>query len=229
MNDCMTLFAYPQKAAFGRVLPKTKIYQYAGPSTAMKKLFVDQVDQIAWAYKLAPETINIKVTKAVPEIQVFSIVLKTGELKEDILRCIDKAIPFPILFELSYDGKVKAMACYKRPNEADSAKWVLSGYFETPWLAANAPRKTLPIMLDMTALYAELLRAIIPHPAKQGESLQEHIVRVDTIRARQQEVTKAEARLTREKQFNRKVEINANIRTIQQEIADLTGKTLRSE
>ena len=55
----MTLFAYPQKAAFGRVLPKTKIYQYAGPSTAMKKLFVNQVDQFAWAYKLAPETINI--------------------------------------------------------------------------------------------------------------------------------------------------------------------------
>lgn len=225
----MTLFAYPQKAAFGRVLPKTKIYQYAGPSTAMKDLFVRQVDQIAWAYKLAPETINIKATKAVPEIQVFTIALKTGELKEDVLRCIDKAIPFPILFELSYDGKVKAVACYKRPNEADSTKWVLSGYFETPWLAADTPRAALPIMLDLAALYAELLRAIIPHPAKQGESLADHIARVDTIRARQQEVAKAEARLGKEKQFNRKVEINANIRTIQQEIADLTGKTLRSE
>jgi len=225
----MTLFAYPQKAAFGRILPKTKIYQYAGPSTAMKKLFVDQVDQIAWAYKLAPETINIKATKAVPEIQVFTIALKTGELKEDVLRCIDKAIPFPILFELAYDSKVKAVACYKRPNEADSTKWVLSSYFETPWLAAEAKRTALPITLDLAALYAELLRAIIPHPAIQGESLSDHIVRVDAIRARQKEVTKAEARLGREKQFNRKVEINANIRTIQQEIADLTGKTSRSE
>ncbi|MDD3183438.1 MAG: DUF4391 domain-containing protein [Alphaproteobacteria bacterium] len=221
----MTLFAYPQKAAFGRVLPKTKIYQYAGPSTAMKKLFVDQVDQVAWAYKLAPETINVKATKTVPEIQVFTIALKTGELKEDVLRCIDKAIPFPILFELAYDGKVKAVACYKRPSEADSTKWVLSVYFETPWLAADAPRAALPLMLDLAALYAELLRAIIPHPAKQGESLQDHIARVDAIRARQKEVTKAEARMTREKQFNRKVEINANIRTIEQEIADLTGKT----
>lgn len=225
----MTLFAYPQKAAFGRVLPKTKIYQYAGPSTAMKKLFVDQVDQIAWAYKLAPETINIKATKAVPEIQVFTIALKSGELKEDVLRCIDKAIPFPILFELSCDGKVKAVACYKRPNEADSVKWVLSGYFETPWLAADAPRAALPIMLDLAALYAELLRAIIPHPAKQGESLPDHIARVDIIRARQQDVAKAEAKLTREKQFNRKVAINAEIRTMQNEIAVMTGEKQRSE
>jgi len=225
----MTLFAYPQKAAFGRILPKTKIYQYAGPSTAMKKLLVDQVDQIAWAYKLAPETINIPATKTVPEIQVFTIALKSGELKEDVLRCIDKAIPFPILFELSYDGKVKAVACYKRPNEADSAKWVLSGYFETPWLAAEAKRMVLPITLDLAALYAELLRAIIPHPAKQGESLQDHIARMDTIRARQLEVAKAEAKLTREKQFNRKVALNAEIRTMQNEIAFMTGKKQRSE
>lgn len=225
----MTLFAYPPKSAYGRVLPKTKIYEYAGPSTALKKIFVDQVEQITWSYKLAPETINIPATKAVPEIQVFTVALKTGELEEDIPRCIDKAIPFPILFELAYDGKVKAVACYKRPNEADNAKWVLSSYFETPWLAADAQRQALPIMLDLATMYAELLRAIIPHPAKQGESLSNHIARVDTIRARQQEVAKAEARLSKEKQFNRKVEINANIRTMEQEIADLTGKTLRSE
>lgn len=225
----MTLFAYPQKAAFGRILPKTKIYQYAGPSTAMKDLFVRQVDQIAWAYKLAPETINIPATKAVPEIQVFTIALKAGELKEDVLRCIDKAIPFPILFELTYDGKVKAMACYKRPSEADGTKWVLSSYFETPWLAADTPRTALPLTLDLAALYAELLRAIIPHSAKQDETLQDHIARVDAIRAREKEMAKAEARLSHEKQFNRKVAINAKIRIMKNEIADMMGEQIRSE
>lgn len=217
----MTLFAYPQKAAFGRVLPKTKIYQYAGPSTAMKKLFVDQVEQIAWAYKLAPETINIKATKAVPEIQVFTIALKTGELKEDVLRCIDKAIPFPILFELAYDDKVKAVACYKRPNEADSAKWVISPYFETKWQAADAKRTPLPITLDLGTLYAELLGAIIPYPAKRGETLQARVARAEAIRTREAERDKAQTRMSREKQFNRKVEINAKIRTIQEEVRRL--------
>jgi len=219
----MTLFVYPQKAAYGRALPKTKIYEYAGPSTALKKLFVDQVEQIIWSHKLAPETINVKATKAVPEIQVFTVALKTGALKEDVLRCIDKAIPFPILFELSYDGKVKATACYKRPNEADSAKWVVSPYFEGKWQAAGAKRAPLPIALNMGALYAELLGAIIPYPARQGESLQERVARAETIRAREAEREKAQARLGKEKQFNRKVEINAKIRTMEAEIADLKG------
>ena len=47
-------------AAFGRILPKNKIYEHAHPSTALKELFVRQVDQIVWKYKLAHETINLR-------------------------------------------------------------------------------------------------------------------------------------------------------------------------
>jgi len=73
-----TLFDYPKNAAFGRVLPKSKIYEHARPSAAIKTLFVRQVDQIIWQYKLAAETINIPGTPVVREIQVFGIVLKDG-------------------------------------------------------------------------------------------------------------------------------------------------------
>lgn len=217
------LFDYPKKAAYGRVLPKNKIYEYAGPSTAMKELFVRQVDQITWKHKLAPETINVPATKAVPEIQIFGITLKTGELKEDVLRCIDKVIPFPIIFELSRAGKTRAIAAYKRPSEADSAKWVTSSYFETGWLADDAPRQSLPITLDLGSLYEELLSPLIPYPPRAGESLQARVERAELIRNQQQELAKTEARLDKEKQFNRKVEINSEIRTMKQHLETLTG------
>ena len=58
-------FDYPKAAAFGRVVPKNRIYEHAGASTALRDLFVTQVDQIVWKYKLAPETINLAATKAV--------------------------------------------------------------------------------------------------------------------------------------------------------------------
>ena len=86
-------FDYPTGSAFGRVLPKNKIYEHAKASSKLKNLFVRQVDKIVWKYKLATETINIPAKKSVPEIQIFSITLKTGELHEDVLRSIDKAIP----------------------------------------------------------------------------------------------------------------------------------------
>ena len=69
-------FDYPKAAAFGRVVPKSRIYEHAGASTALRDLFVTQVDQIVWKYKLAPETTNLAATKAVSEIQVFSISLR---------------------------------------------------------------------------------------------------------------------------------------------------------
>ena len=217
------LFDYPKKATFGRVLPKTKIYEHARPSTALKELFVRQVDQIVWKYKLAPETINVPATKSVPEIQIFTITLKSGELKEDLLRCIDKAIPFPILFEIHYDGKCKVMSCYKRPSEADSTKWVVSDYFESSWMRDNSPRKSLPITLDLGALYEELLSPLMPYPAQGKEKLADRVARLSLIRAQEKELAKTEARLGKEKQFNRKVEINAEIRTMKQQLEQLTG------
>jgi hypothetical protein len=74
------LFAYPEQAAFGRVLPKSKIYTHAAPSARIRGLFVAQVNQIFWRYKLAPETLRLEARPDVPEIEVFEITLKTPEL-----------------------------------------------------------------------------------------------------------------------------------------------------
>jgi hypothetical protein len=217
-----TLFEYPRNAAFGRVLPKSKIYEHGSPSSAIKELFVRQVEQINWQYKLAPETINIKGTLSVPEIQVFSVSLKNGELKTEVLRCIDQAIPFPILFELRFDGKVKPIASFKRPSEADSAKWVVSEYFNGDWVSGDKPRKPLPIVFDLDALYGHLLTPLMPYPARTEESLQARVERIDIIRLKQRELERCEARLHKEKQFNRKISVNAELRDLKQELENLT-------
>jgi Domain of unknown function (DUF4391) len=76
-------------------MPKSKIYLHGKPNAALRALFVAQVESITWAYKLAPETINLPAKPDVPEIEVFEIALKTPDLSHAVLRCIDKAIPFP--------------------------------------------------------------------------------------------------------------------------------------
>lgn len=222
------LFDYPKNAAYGRVLPKSKIYENGSPSAAVKALFVRQVEQIVWQYKLAPETINIKASRAVSEIQVFSIALKSDELKTEVLRCIDQAIPYPILFELRTEGKAKPIAAYKRPSEADSAKWVISEYFEGGWVPSNKSRRSLPMVFDLESLYARLLTPLMPHPARPGEHLQILVERMEQIRSRQRELDKCKARLRKEKQFNRKVAINAEFRTLKQEIETLIRPTSTS-
>ncbi len=218
-------FDYPKSAAFGRVVPKNKIYEHADANTALKELFVREVDQIVWRYKLAPETINLSATGSVPEIQVFTVSLKTGKLDEAILRAIDKAIPFPLMFELTWRGKRKAVAAFKRPSEADSTKWVISEYFATDWGPESAARAPLPVALNLGALYERMLTALMPaEPVAtlQGDQdIQTRVERIEAIRAKVREVERIKARLAREKQYNKRVAINAELRMANQELAEL--------
>ncbi|MGB5157166.1 DUF4391 domain-containing protein [Desulfobacterium sp. N47] len=131
---------------------------------------------------------------------------------------IDKAIPSPILFILCYDNKSRYVAAYKRQSEADKHKWVVSSYFETQWMPDKARRVPLPVVLDLRALYHSILKAIIPLSARQNEKFSDFINRAEKLKMKEREAAKVEARLIKEKQFNRKVEINAELRYIRSEI-----------
>ena len=217
------LFTYPSQSAVGRVLPKTKVYEYAKPGSAVRALFVSQVEQITWAYKLAPETINLSFSPGVTEIEVFDLTLKTAKLDASVLRCIDKAIPFPIFFRLRHAGRIQAIAAYKRPSEADASQWVVGDYFSAPWQPESRATPSLPVALDLRGLYEQLLRTLIPVPARPGEPLRDHVDRVTLLRGKQSEIDKLAVRLAKEKQFNRKIELNAQLRSIRKELNQLTA------
>ncbi len=213
--------SYPKQAAFGRVLPKNKIYEHSGANTRLKDLFVEQVEQIIWQYKLAPETINLPAKPGVPEIQVFAIQLKTPELHLDVLRCIDGAVQFPIVFELSFDGRTQVIAAHKRPNETDGSRWVLSDYFGTAWLPRDIERAAMPLALDLGGLYEQMINRLIPTPARPQESLADFVARVELVAAKQREIEKTASKLAKQMQFNRKVEINATLRQLKNELEEL--------
>lgn len=213
---------YPKQAAFGRTLPKNKIYEHSGANTRLKDLFVEQVEQIVWQYKLASETINLPAKPSVPELQIFSIHLKTAELNQDVLRCIDGAVQFPIIFELSFDGRTQVVAAYKRQSESDASRWVLSDYFATAWLPSDIERVAMPVALDLGGLYEQVLYRLIPTSARPQESLADLVARIERVAAKQREVEKAASKLAKEKQFNRKVEINATLRQLKTELEHLS-------
>ena len=220
------MFAYPKQAELNRPVPKNKIYGYAKPSRAIRNRVVSQVSEIVWKYKLAPQTVNLPAKHSVHEIQVFEVALKTGELAEDVLRTMDKAIPSLLFFELTFDGRVKFAAAYKRPNEANSRKNVVEAYFETPWQSANKSRPTLPVALDLAGLYEQMLhRHMLGSPMaltpRSGESLQAMADRASLIRTKENECRQLEDRIKKEIQFNRKVELNTTLRAHRAGLAQL--------
>lgn len=223
------LFDYPKSTGFGRVLPKNKIYEHADANTALKELFVTEVDQIVWKYKLSPETINLSATKSVTEIQVFVINLKVATLHTDVLRAIDRAIPFPLIYELSHANRSQTVAAFKRPSEADGGKWVVSDYFKADWTPSDTPRIPLPVALNLGSLYDKILTALMPVQPLVQEDIQARVARVEAIKVKEREIERIKGQLVREKQFNRRISINVTLRQAKQELDRLKAADLSSE
>ncbi|ASP21256.1 methyl-accepting chemotaxis protein [Antarctobacter heliothermus] len=216
-----TLYDFPKSAMLKRVVPKTRIYDRVQASTALKDKFVAQVDQITWRAKLAPETINLAATKSVPEIQVFRVTLKNDTGQDDVLKAIDRAIPFPILFELEQNGQIQIVAAHKRPSEADTAKWVLSDYLRSDWFPIDTPRSPLPVALNLGVLYEQILTALMPIVPQTAETLSARMDRTHALRTKEREISQLKSKLKRETQFNIKMTLHGQLREAQADFEHL--------
>ena len=215
------LYDFPKSTAFGRVLPKSKIYERALPGKKIKELFIKEIDKIIWSYKLSPKTINLSAKGFIQEIQIITIKLKLGTISHEVLKTIDNTIPSPIIFILSYNNKICYIASYKRQNQADKSKWIISTYFQSEWLPENNQKNNLPLVLDLRNLYHTFLKKLIPLSSKKDETIDELINRAELLKIKQKEASKIQTRLKREKQFNKKVEINSQLQKIKQEIEEI--------
>lgn len=217
------MFAYPKQAEFNRSVPKTKIYAHTRVSKRLKQLFAAQVAEIIWKYKLSPETTNLPARDGIEEIQVFELQLKTPDLDPEILVAIDKAIPHPVIFHFIHDGKVASAAAYKRTNEAAPSKWIIATttHYRGPSRPVTAERLPLPVTLNLFSLYEQIFRQHLPNPPRPGETLAAHIARCEAIEAVREQQQRLQSRLKREKQFNRKVELNSTLRALAKKLASL--------
>lgn len=272
---------FPETAKFGRVIPKEKLYQQAGVNAELKQLFVEQVSQIKWAYKLAENTLNLDKTDQVHELEVIHIKLKAQTLDEKILRAIDKAIPHPTLFILSREVKTTGQAasdkareqeiCYQAAHKVkqligsnsstQKEKWQQSIYLKSQWLLeTRQPAKPFPTATNLERLYNQLLETLMPlglnvetdvakntvkdlpkpkyaseldaselaeendtKAANKQRSLEEKLAAIEKIEALNKQINQVKAKRDKEKQFNRRRELNDQFKALKKQLAELTS------
>ena len=218
-----TLFRWPNAGRVDRIISKERLYSESGVTTAVRQRFIDQVQRVRWAYKLGEESIRLKGTANVSEIQVFEIELKNATLDDTVLATIDKSIPSPIVFELSRDdGDCVEQAMSAADVPASAGKPKAKAYFRSGWIRTADERAALPQALDIEGLYAQLLGALLPHPLRRGEKLSDGIARMEGIRKLEREIGRLEKKVRLEPQFNRKVELRRNLRALQDELDSTT-------
>ena len=217
---------FPAQAVFGSIIPKEKIYQQVFAGKALKDKFIEEVEQIRWAYKLATSTINLPGSDDVPELEVITITLKGETLADDVLAAIDKAIPLPLLFELKRqwgDGEqIRYAAAFKRRSEADASKWVCSEYLFSEWLDSDSVEAVpLPMVINLPELYQRMLETLLPIPPREAESIEQTLARLAEINSQQRKLAQLKKKVAAEKQFNRKVQLNRDLKALQHHLNQL--------
>ena len=228
----MKLYKFPQQAKVDRLIPKNKFYEQGKANIKIEQLFVNQVENIRWAYKLASSTIHLQDQEDLKEIQIFRVKSRVEDLDVSILSFIDKLILTPIIFEVVYQDKVKVVATYKRLNQADKTKAVIGQYYASEWLEDH-DRIELPLYLKLADLYEHFIAQILPIASSKDQenddesvSIELQLQKAQQLESLQKQLDKLKSKLRTEKQFNRKVELNNQIRLLGAQLDKLRNNNM---
>lgn len=217
------MLGLPKTTEFNKRIPKQKFYENMDISPALKKAFAEQVKIIYWKNKIAASTTNLAAGSEVTELEVFEIRLNSPVLDDGLLKQIDREIPYHILFLLEYEGKYQAWIGYKEATTSGNKAFRVNGYYHTEWLAESELSLKLE-GLSIDTVYENLVRQIAGNRLrieKTGESLKESVEKEEQRQAVQKQIDMIKAKMKKEKQFNKQMEMNKELKTLRRELEEI--------
>lgn len=213
----------PKSTEFNKKIPKQKFYENLKISPALKKIFIEQVDKIIWSNKIASSTTNLADGNLVKEIEVFEVFLKSPNLDDELLRHIDRAVPYHLVFILEYQGRYKACISYKEAATSGNRAFKVNSYYYTDWLdKQNLPLKLEGLNLD--AAYENFVRQIAGETLQKiasDESLKDSIARSEQKELLQKQILALESKIRKEKQLNKQIQINNKLKKFKRDLEEL--------
>jgi len=199
------MLGLPNSTEVNRRVAKEKLYANAALTPQLRDTLRDQIEAVIWRNKLADSTAGVSAGENVKEIQVFEVQLRQRGLDKRVLYAIAKAIPYKILFVLTFSGEAQAWI------EAAGA------FYNTDWTVPD--RLSLKFEgLNLDAVYESLARQIAGGRLGAGGDIGEAVERDRRRQKLEREIAALEKKVLREKQFNKQVELNAELKRLKQEL-----------
>ena len=194
------MLGLPASTECNRRIPKQKIYEKSELSLALKKAFSTQIASIHWRNKIAPDVLNLAAGKAVQELEVFELRLNDRQVDEAVLRLIDRAIPYHILFVLVWEERMRLAVAYKETPDAKSAGVRVERYYHTDWMPVGEVVLRLE-GLSMDAVYENLVRRIAGEALGDAptSTLRESVAEQSRRERIEKQIATIEAKIRREK------------------------------
>lgn len=199
---------------------KQKFYENLDVSPALRRAFIDQIRLVYWRNKLAASTLNIAAGEAVTEIEVLEIRLNGPQLDEAVLKQIDKEIPYHILFILTCDGKAQAWIGHKSAAASGSSDFKVNRYYHTDWI----PENEIDLRIDgltLDAVYDNFVKQVAELQGEEWNAncgAAENVAQSLAREKLKKQIAALEKKMKSEKQLNRRMEINAELKRLKGEL-----------
>ena len=202
------MLGLPRTTQVNRRVAKEKLYQNAALAPQTREMIKDQIDSVFWRNKLADSTMAISAGETVAEIQIFEIQLRQRELDKRVLPAIAKAIPYKILFILVFGDEAQV--------------WIeASGtFYNTDWQPLGGFALKFE-GLNLDAVYENLARQISGGRLGTEGDIEEAVDRDKQRQRLERDIVALEKKLLREKQFNKQVELNGELKRLKKELEEL--------
>jgi len=203
------MLGLPRSTEVNRRVAKEKLYAKATLTTELRDMLKDQVESVVWRNKLADSTIGVATGAEVKEIQVFEVALRQRGLDKRILPVIAKAIPYKIVFVLTFGDEAQA--------------WIeaTGTFYHTEWLSPGSLTVRFE-GLNLDAMYESLVRQVAGGRLGASGDIAEAVDRDKRRQRLEREIAALEKKILREKQFNRQIEMGGKLKRLQAELEQLT-------
>lgn len=219
----MNVFNLPASTLFGRNIPKNSFDAYV--SNKQKKLFTDLIGRLTWTHKLAPRTINLS-GKLIEEIQIIQIELKRKEGISELLAVINKSIPYAIIFAVQFGEQVYLSASAKHPHPTLADTSVLDWEFASDWFMAADNTFQLNLRESLDAVFFDLCKQLSAFASKEVDSMTELVEKSSKLFQLEKELKRFRSAVSTCKQFNKKVELNLELKRVEEQLDKLISDSI---
>ena len=235
--------ALPPDARVDQRVPKKLLLEQGAPTAADKRQIQDGIEEMTWVAALKPTNVGVPAfrdeVREYLEIAVLTVALRPTAKPPRLIELIHRAIPYPLVLVTEHRDSVNLSLAHKRWSQGEAGKVVIEDVRlvalsldapsnqEDAFLASIAVSR-LPsqniftlydgILAQFSALEASRITGAFAKPdsTEHASALREGLDRHTRL---QRDLDMLRAKAAKEKQINRRVELNLEIKRLQVELA----------
>ena len=207
---------FPSTTTVNKPVPKNAFYGRSCDSS-LREFLTREFEGIVWLYKLAPATLNVEDGEYVHEIDVFYCRMKEDKYSIKPFSAMDELLPRHTIFIIEYGGKFDLLMHHKEMS-------VVHG--EQKWkCGVGELKRDIRIDADTLNIQGQSMDAVYNGlSASTKEEYKEQVDLRKQIESIQKQIISLQKRIKAEKQFNRQMELNTEVRQFRKEMTLLTEK-----